>query len=246
MRTLPLPVLAPSRDKRRDGGAPRLPALPESKVIPPSLQGISALDRHLWFFNVATQLGRAPLTQVKPEEGDHSVGFADLQTGLKALGLSTFKASVLATGVLVDRGGRQALKGEGLGFRMNIDPRRVESTGHSNVSRSSVYDANGNVDEAKLDVFLNLLDAKGTGKITQASFKTAASRLMAQRIDGDGPVADLKRWLAGGTFERAWGSFMSLAAHQDSNGQRYVTRDDVRWFFDGSYFFRLAQALNPT
>jgi hypothetical protein len=225
-------------------GNPLLPSTPMEKLVPPQIIRMPALDRHLWYFKVAGQLNAKPAEDVRVNLADHTLHFHDLDVGLKKLGMSDVGAFLLSSGVMIDRGLRQMFKGEGNPFAMNIDRAHVEATGHPTVARSEVYDAQGNIDEKKMSDFLDLLDPSGKGRITKAQFEAAGKTLMAQRIPG-GLSNSLRRWNAEGTFNRAWGSFMKLAAHEDGSAPPYVTRDDVRWFLDGSFFYRRAAAGTP-
>jgi hypothetical protein len=222
-------------------GAPILPDLDEEKVLPKALLDIAPLDRHLWFFKVAAQLGSKPASQINVDTSDHFLDFKDMDTGLKKLGMNGAEAALLSIGVLADRGGRQLLKGQGGFDKMDISPGALWGTAHGTNARSGVYDKDGNIDEAKENAFLTGLDPSGKDHITMDDFKRVGAAIVKQN-DGDGLLAGFKRWKDEGTFDRAWSSFMKLAAHTDENGKQFVTQNDVRWFFDGTLFFRKAQA----
>src|SRR6185437_13138045 len=105
-------------------------------------------------------------------------------------------------------------------------------------ARSGVYDKDGNLDEAKEAAFLAQLDPNSANHITMDDFKRVGAALVEKRDTG--LLAGFKRWKDEGTFDRAWSSFMKLAAHTDASGKQFVTQNDVRWFFDGTLFFRQA------
>jgi hypothetical protein len=228
----------------KTGGAPLLADVPAEQVVPPAVMKMSPLERHLWFFKAAPQMNGQPASQIALDPAkDHSLSFDDLKTGLNKLGINGPAGYALAAGVLVDRGGRQLFKGEGSFGSIDIGNANFWSTGHQDNARSGVYDEAGNVDPAKEQQFLDQLDPNYTGKITMDQFKAVGKELATERDAGHGPLAALKRWNDEGTFDRAWNSFMKIAGHTDpATGQQYVTRDDVKWFHDGTYFFRLAEA----
>jgi hypothetical protein len=214
-------------------------AVRPADVVPPSILKLPAMDRHLWFFKVARALRGADPARVRSYTTRGStLDFGELKSGLEALGIQDWKAALLSMGVLIDRGGRQLLKGEGRPFKIDISGEHAWSTAHPDGARSGVYDADWKVNPAKEEAFLALLDPAGTNRITMDDFKAAA-----KQITGETSARGWQKRLNAGTFERAWKSFMTIAGHVDAaSGTRYVTRDDVRWFHDGTYFFRLAQA----
>jgi hypothetical protein len=217
-----------------------LPDLDEEKVLPKALLDMAPLDRHLWFFKVAAQLGAKPADQIDVDTKDHFLDYKDMDGGLKKLGLNGVEAALLSLGVLADRGGRQLLKGQGGFDKMDISPGALWGTAHNDTARSGVYDKDGNLDEAKEAAFLAQLDPNNANRITMDDFKRVGAALVEQRDTG--LLAGFKRWKDEGTFDRAWSSFMKLAAHTGANGKQFVTQNDVRWFFDGTLFFRQAQA----
>lgn len=226
------------------GGAPLLADVPDSQVMPQSVLNMPPVQRHLYFFKVANQLNGQDASSIPLDPSkDHTLSFNDLVGGMQKLGITGPGAYALSAGVLLDRGGRQLLKGEGGFNSIDISDPSLWSTGHQDSARSGVYDDNGNVDPQREQQFLQQLDPNNTGRITMDQFKAVGQQLADQRDTGSSPLDAFKRWNDSGTFDRAWNSFMTIAGHTDSaTGQKYVTPNDVKWFFDGSYFFRLAQA----
>ena len=226
------------------GGAPLLPDVPADQVVPPAVMQMSPLERHLWFFKAAPMMNGQPASQIQLDPArDHSLSFDDMKVGLNKLGINGVAGYALAAGVLLDRGGRQLLKGQGSFGSIDISKESFWSTGHQDNARSGVYDEAGNVDPAKEAQFLDQLDPNHTDKITMEQFKAAGKQIVDARDTGKSPLDAFKRWNDEGTFDRAWDSFMKIAGHTDpATGQKYVTRDDVKWFHDGTYFFRLAAA----
>jgi hypothetical protein len=204
------------------------------------------LDRHLWYFKASSAATSAhvPLQDASVDPNDHFLALDDIKQGLERMGVHGTVLDLVSLGVMVDRGARQLLKGQGSLGEMDISSQALWSTAHPVAARSGVFDDQGNVDLQKQAQFLQLLDPQNTGKITMDQFKAAAKTLMKERDPGTSLGAWFKRHHDEGTFDRAWGSFMVVAGHSDaSTGLKYVTPNDVKWFFDGSYFYRRAEQL---
>jgi hypothetical protein len=226
--------------------APFLPNTPDSQVLPREIQSLPPMARHLWYFKAASLSAqtRTPLEGVQVNPQDHYLTGDDLKTGLAALGVSGPVLDLVSLGVLVDRGGRQLLHQQGAAGKMDIGPGAEWSTAHPSSARSGVYDAQGNIDPQREQHFLDLLDPKNTDHITVEDFSRAGKQIV--QANDPGPLQFFKRAMDEGTFDRAWKSFMLVAGHTDlQSGLKYVTRDDVKWFFDGTYFYRRAEQERP-
>jgi hypothetical protein len=170
--------------------------------------------------------------------------YKDLDKGMALLGASALLAALMSDAVILDRGILAPLRNRARpALRIDITPGKFWNAAHPGVARSQVYDTDGKVNKGKEAAFLNQLDPKETKRITSRQIRAAAKVIVGERIPGTGLRARLERWNAERTFIRAWESFMDLAGHVDTEtGERYVTRQEIHWFLDGTYFYRLAQA----
>jgi len=164
---------------------------------------------------------------------DGTLTIPEMYQGLRDMGASQATAAKLAVGTAVVRGsmtqGRPSLS-------INIE----NAFKSAQSGRSGAFDEQGNLDPKIVDDLLGRVDPTGKGVITMDDFKRAGKQMAQERAPGHGVGDFLKRQLISKESDLAWNSLMEIAGKKGADGKPYVTRDDIKWFFDGSLFYRLA------
>lgn len=197
------------------------PAAAPAKAAEMPTTGINEapLYRHISYFD-------------QNKDGKLTIG--EMATGLKKMGVGDVPAYAIAAGTALMRASQTEGKPS-----LTIDIANAMKSAQG--GRSGVIDLTGHVDPKAVEDFVKTVDPRGDGKITQADFDAAGKALAESKEPGHGLVEDVKRGKMEFEFSTAWRTLMTVAGHDDPKG-RYMTPDDIRSFFDGSLFYKLAAA----
>jgi hypothetical protein len=186
--------------------------MPESELAKPPL------FRHIDFFDAN-------------KDGKLTVG--EISDGLQRLGLSKLNAEVVAFGTVAVRGPSTTGK-----FNLQIDIANAMKSEQS--GSTHIFGEDGSADPAKVEDFLTKLNPNGKTELTQDDFAAMGKRIAEERVPGSGLIDHAKRAGLELEFKLAWNGVFSAAGHTGADGKKVLTPDDVRWFYDGSLFYRRA------
>jgi len=167
---------------------------------------------------------------------DGKLTIGELRDGLVKLGLSKLQAEIVAIGTVAVRGPptTHSLKPE-------IDIANAMKS--EQAGSTHLFQADGSVDMAKVEEFIGKLNPQNKPQITMADFAAYGQKLAEERTPDSGLFDHLKRGVMETEFKIAWSGIFSAVGHTNAQGQKYLTNDDVRWFYDGSLFYRRAAEL---
>jgi hypothetical protein len=188
--------------------------MPASELAKP------ALYRHIDFYDAN-------------KDGKHSVG--EIAAGLQRLGLSKFQAELVGFGTVAVRGPSTS------GGKFEIDIANAMKS--EQAGSTHLFQADGSVDMKQVEAFISKLNPSNKSEITQDDFATYGKELAKERVPGDGIIDMAKRGFMEAEFKIAWDGIFSAVGQTGADGKKFLTNDDVRWFYDGSLFYRRAAEL---
>lgn len=184
----------------------------------------------------AEELNRPPLLRHidffdKNKNGKLTI--SEIADGLERMGFGKVKANVMAFGTVLVRGPKTTGKHD---FQINIEnAMKSEQAGSTHL-----YNKDGTVDMNKVEDFIKALNPGNKSRITMDDFKAYGKKLAAEHVPGKDPKSKLERLKQEEQFKIAWSGIVKLAGHDGPDKQKYLTNDDMRWFYDGSLFYRRA------
>jgi Ca2+-binding EF-hand superfamily protein len=184
----------------------------------------------------AEELSRPPMFRhldYFDKNKDGTITIPEMYQGMRDMGASPLSAAKLSVGTAVVRGsmtqGRPSLS-------INIE----NAFKSAQMGRSGAFDEKGNLDPKIVDHLLGAVDPQGQNHITMDDFKRAGQQMAQERAPGDSLGDKAKRLLMSKESDLAWNSLMEIAGRKGDDGKPYLTQNDIKWFFDGSLFYRLA------
>jgi hypothetical protein len=194
------------------------PKAAQSSPMPAEEMDRPPLMRHIDFFD-------------KNKNGELTVG--EIAGGLEQMGFGKMKANLIALGTVLVRG--PATTGK-LNLKIDINnAMKSEQAGATHL-----FQKDGTVDMAKVEDFIKALNPKNKARITQADFAAYGKKLAQDHVPGNGALDKVKRFGQREQFKIAWDGIFGIVGRKGPDGKSYLTNDDMRWFYDGSLFYRRA------
>jgi hypothetical protein len=167
------------------------------------------------------------------KDGKLTVG--EIADGLQRLGLSKLQAELVGFGTVAVRGPATS------GGKFEIDIQNAMKS--EQAGSTHLYQADGSVDMKQVEAFISKLNPSNKSEITIDDFAAYGKQLAHERVPGDGIIDMGKRGVMEAEFKIAWNGIFSAVGQTGADGKKFLTNDDVRWFYDGSLFYRRAAEL---
>jgi hypothetical protein len=162
---------------------------------------------------------------------DGKLTASEIAAGLQRMGMSKLQAELVGVGTVAVRG--PATSGK---FEIDIaNAMKSEQAGSTHL-----YQADGSVDMKAVEAFISKLNPSNKSEITIDDFANYGKQLAHERVPGDGIIDMAKRGVMEAEFKIAWNGIFSAVGQTGADGKKFLTNDDVRWFYDGSLFYRRA------
>ncbi len=213
MATTISPSLTPATAKPID-----FATAPLAEVLPPAELARPDLLRHPDFFD---------------ENHDGKLSVAEVAHGLVRLQMPEMSAWFVAFATVAVRGPPTTGK-----LKLEIDIDNAMKSAQS--GSSGIFQQDGSVDQKKLDDLITTLDPQNKNHVTMADFTAWGIKEAEARVPGNGLMDHAKRGLMEAEVKLAWSGVFKIIGHADADGTKFLTRDDLRSFYDGSLFYRLA------
>jgi hypothetical protein len=169
-------------------------------------------------------------------DGDGKLGLGEIYAVFRSIGFSPAWSVVSAVATALYRGPQSSGR-----LTLSIDLAHIDKSIIK--GQTGVWDENANPISGEVEKFLADVNADGDGKVTldelRARVAADARASLEKHPPGIVMLAALTRKRRFVESFSAWVQLMEVAGHQDENGIRYLTLDQVRSVFDGTLFDKI-------